>query len=417
MADLVFTDLNVATMRPDRDGYGALRDAAIAVDDGRITWVGPATDASATDASAADEVVSLGGRWVTPGLIDCHTHLLFGGNRAAEFEQRLAGATYEEIAAAGGGILATVEATRRAGDGELAEGASRRARWLCRHGATTIEVKSGYGLDLETELRMLRIARRLSDRVPASIVTTLLGAHTVPPEFRADRTGYVDLVCDEMIPQALTLGLADAVDVFCESVGFTLPETERILDAAVAAGLPVKAHAGQLSDLGAPAAAAARGALSVDHLEHLSKAGIAALASAGTVAVLLPGASYLLDEDARPPVDELRDADVPIAISTDLNPGTSPLAALPLACSLAANRFGLTPVECLAGVTRHAATALGLDDRGIVAPGMRADLAVWDIEGPEELTYWVGADLCHATVRAGKPTFWEAGPTSQETVG
>lgn len=402
MARLLLTDLHVATMLPEPSAYGALHDAAIAIEGDKIAWVGPAVEAP-----ESVEVLSLGGRWVTPGLIDCHTHLLFGGNRAAEFEQRLAGATYAQIAEAGGGILSTVTATRHADDGVLVAGAVRRAGWLARNGATTIEVKSGYGLDLHHELRLLRLIHRIPLHLPVSVVATLLGAHTVPPEYAADRSGYVELVCERMIPAAAHEDLAAAVDVFSDTVGFTLEETEHILDAALRSGLAVKAHAGQLADLGAAESAAVRGALSVDHLEHLSQAGIEAMAASGTVAVLLPGASFVLGEEARPPIAELRAAGVPIAISTDLNPGSSPVASLPLACSLAANRFGLTPAECLAGVTRHAAAALGLSDRGVVAAGLRADLAVWDVSGPEELTYWVGADLCHATVHAGEPVFWE----------
>ena len=349
----------------------------------------------------------LEGRWATPGLIDCHTHLLFGGNRAGEFEARLGGATYEEIAAAGGGILSTVAATRAASDDELLASASRRAGWLARSGATTIEVKSGYGLDTATELRMLELIGRIGSKVPVSVVSTFLGAHTVPAEFRSDRAGYVDLVCNEMIPLVAERSLATAVDVFCDSVGFSLAETQQLFDAAAAHGLHIKVHAGQLSDLGGAADAARRGALSADHLEHLGVDGIAAMAEAGTVAVVLPGASYVLDEAARPPIDALREAGVPIALSTDLNPGTSPVATLPLACSFGANRFGLTPVECLRGVTANAARALGLEDRGVIAVGKRADLAIWDIDGPEELSYWVGGELCHATITNGRPRFWQ----------
>ncbi len=403
-ADLVLTDLHVATMAPGDDPYGSMTDAAIAVTGDHVSWVGPASDAP-----DAGRVSSLDGRWVTPGLVDCHTHLLFGGNRAGEFEERLTGTSYEEIAGRGGGIAATVAATRGAADEELLAAATTRARWLAASGATTIEVKSGYGLDVATELRMLRLARRIPDSVPVTVVTTLLGAHTVPPEFRDDRAGYVDLVCEEMIPAAAAEGLADAVDVFCDTVGFDLAETERVLDTAVAHGLAVKAHAGQLDDLGGATAAAVRGALSVDHLEHVGERGIAAMAQAGTVAVLLPGASYLLAEDAVPPVGALRTAGVPIAVSTDLNPGTSPLATLPLACSLAVNRFGLTPAEAVAGVTRNAAAALGLGDVvGVLAEGMRADLAVWNVDAPGELAYWIGAPLCHATIRGTVAHVWDS---------
>ena len=403
-ADMLLVDLDVATMDPDREGYGSIRRAVIAIEGGVISYVG-----SPGDAPAATAVVSLGGRWVTPGLIDCHTHLIFGGNRATEFELRLGGSSYAELAAAGGGIASTVAATRAADDDTLVRDAVRRVGWLARNGATTVEVKSGYGLDLDHELRLLRMIRRVAAQVPVEVVATLLGAHTVPAEFAAERGAYVDLVCAEMIPAAAGQGSVSAVDVFCETVGFSLEESERVLDAARAAGLAVKAHVGQLSDLGGAELAAEKGALSADHLEHVSASGVAALAEAGTVAVLLPGASYVLGETVRPPVGALREAGVPIAVSTDLNPGTSPLGSLPLACSLAANRFGLTPVECLVGVTRNAARALGLWDRGVVRAGMRADLAVWDIDGPEELTYWVGADLCHATMRGGALTTWQGG--------
>lgn len=379
------------------DPYGVIDPGVIGVTGDRITYVG-------TDSVMADQVWSAGGRWVTPGLIDCHTHLVFAGSRSSEFARRLAGDSYADIAAAGGGIMSTVRATRRASDEELLDSAVRRLRWLVATGATTVEVKSGYGLDLDTEMRMLRIGRRLGRLAPVEVVTTLLGAHTVPAEHRADRDAYVALVCEEMIPAAVAAGLADAVDVFSETVGFTPAETERVLGAAAAAGLPIKAHTGQLSDDGSAELAARMGAMSLDHLEYVGPAAIGAMAESGTVAVLLPGASYMLGEEQRPPVAELRAAGVPLALSTDLNPGTSPVGSLPLICSLAAHRFGMTPAECVAGVTVNAAAALGLDDRGTIEPDRRADLAVWDIDEPGDLAYWVGADVCRATIVGGVVT-------------
>ncbi|HEY7072779.1 MAG TPA: imidazolonepropionase, partial [Acidimicrobiales bacterium] len=325
---------------------------AIAVTGERIAWTGPAGEVP----ERAAEVWSAGGRVVTPGLVDCHTHLVFGGDRSSEWERRLAGAGYEDIAAAGGGIMATVRATRAAGDEELLDGAVARAAALAARGVTTIEVKSGYGLDLDTELRMLRVARRIPERVPVDVVTTFLGAHVVP----AGHEGYLDFVCDEVLPAVAAEGLADAVDAFCERMAFSAEQLDRLLTAATGLGLPVKLHADQLSDGGGAALAARHGALSADHLEHTSPAGVAALAEAGTVAVLLPGAAYVLREDVSPPVDALRVAGVPMAVATDCNPGTSPLVSLPLALHLACTRFGLTVAEALAGATTHAARALGL---------------------------------------------------------
>ncbi len=405
--DLLVTDARLATMDPNRaEPYGLVGDGVVAIAHGRITHAGPR--AEVPDDLTPARTWSAGGRLVTPGLVDCHTHLVFGGDRAGEFEQRLAGATYEQIARAGGGIVSTVTATRAASDDELLASARRRLGWLTASGATTVEVKSGYGLDVDTELRMLRVARRL-DRdptAPARVTTTLL-VHTFPPERRADpadRAAHVREVCDELIPLAHAEGLADAVDVFCETIAFTPEETERILAAATEQGLAVKVHAEQLSDQGGAALAARHHALSADHLEHLSEEGAVAMAAAGTVAVLIPGASQFLGETHLPPLALLRTHEVPIAVSTDLNPGTSPLGSLPLAMSLACTRFGLTPEEALAGTTREAARALGLDDRGILAPGMLADLAVWDVAHPAELSYWHGADLLATRILDGHLT-------------
>jgi imidazolonepropionase len=362
---------------------------AIAVEGDHIAYVGP------DPSEPAAEVLSVDGRLVTPGLIDCHTHLVFGGDRSAEWEQRLAGASYEEIAAAGGGIRSSVRATRDASDDELVEGAVRRASALAAGGVTTIEVKSGYGLDLDTELRLLRIARRIPERVPVDVVTTFLGAHTVPPEFDGDADGYIRFVCEEVLPAVASEGLASAVDGFCERIAFTAEQIDRVFATATGLGLRVKLHADQLSDSGGAALAARHHALSADHLEHASAEGIAALAASGTVAVLLPGAAYVLRDDAVPPVDALRSAGVPMAIATDCNPGTSPLVSLLVAMHLACTRFGLTVEEAIAGVTTNAARALGLR-------GRRADLVVWDAERPAQIVYWIGANPVHAVVKRGR---------------
>jgi len=376
---------------------------AIAVEADRIAWVGPSS-AVPRDAAVA-EVWSAGGRLVTPGLIDCHTHLVFGGDRSGEWERRLGGESYEAIAAEGGGIRATVRATRAASDDELLDGATGRATALAAGGVTTVEVKSGYGLDLETELRMLRVARQLETRVPVDVVTTFLGAHTVPLEYGDDVDAYVGFVCDEVLPAVVAEGLADAVDGFCERVAFTAAQLDRVFETARGLGLRVKVHADQRSDGGGAGLAARHGALSADHLEHASPAGVAALAAAGTVAVLLPGAAYVLGDEAVPPVDALRAAGVAMAVATDCNPGTSPLVSLPLAMHLACTRFGLTVAEAVAGTTVHAARALGrAGEIGVLAPGARADLVVWDVERPAEIVYWLGATPVHAVLRRGRFT-------------
>ena len=372
---------------------------AIGVAGERIAWAGPASGVP----EAAEQTWSAGGRLVTPGLVDCHTHLVFGGDRSGEWEQRLAGAGYEAIAASGGGIAATVRATRAAGDDELLDGAVARAAALAARGVTTVEVKSGYGLDLDTELRMLRVARRIPDRVPVDVVTTFLGAHVVPPELEGDADRYLDRVCDEVLPAVAAEGLADAVDAFCERMAFTAGQLDRLLAAATRLGLPVKLHADQLSDGDGAALAARHGALSADHLEHTSPAGVAALAAAGTVAVLLPGAAYVLRDEAVPPVDTLRAAAVPMAVATDCNPGTAPLVSLPLALHLACTRFGLTVAEAIAGATVHAARALGrAGEIGTIAPGALADLVVWDADQPAQIVYWMGLDPVAAVVKRGR---------------
>lgn len=391
---MILCDLTVA--QSDGGAFRLTPDAAIALNGDMIWWVGPAPEAPEGPRE------SLGGRIVTPGLIDCHTHLVHGGDRAREFDMRLNGADYQEIARAGGGILSTVRATRAASDDELLATAIKRADHLIAEGVTTLEIKSGYGLDVETELRMLRTARRIADERPVSVVTTWLAAHALPPEYKDNRQGYLrDVVIDGM-KGAHAEGLIDAVDGFCEGIAFSVAEMEQVFDAAAALNLPVKLHAEQLSDLGGAAMAAGRGALSADHLEYLGEDGITAMAGSGTVAVLLPGAFYALRETQAPPVAALRAAGVPLALATDANPGTSPLTSLLLTMNMGATLFRLTPAECLAAVTVNAARALGLSDRGRIAPGQRADLAVWDITDPAELAYRIGFNPLHARIFGGR---------------
>lgn len=377
-------------------GLGVIEDGAIAATGDTLAYVGPASDAP-----DAAQIIDCEGRWITPGLIDCHTHLVHAGSRAKEFEARLDGASYEEIARAGGGILSTVTATRAASEDDLVATALPRLDQLIGEGVTTVEIKSGYGLTLEDELKMLRAARRLGEARGVRVRTTLLAAHAVPPEYKGDAEGYVDLVCDTIIPAAV--GLADAVDAFCEGIGFTAEQTDRVLAAAVTHGLPVKLHAEQLSNLSGAALAARHGALSADHLEHLDAAGIAAMKASGTVATLLPGAFYFTREERRPPVPALRDAGVPIAIATDCNPGTSPMASILLAANMGATFFRLTVAECLRGITINAARAIGLSESlGSIEPGKAADLAIWDITDPAELVYRIAANPLHARVFAGQ---------------
>ncbi|MBX6368241.1 MAG: imidazolonepropionase [Rhodospirillales bacterium] len=395
MWDSLWVNVNLATMAGP--GYGAIEDGAIAIVGGRIAWVGKRSD---LPSATARETRDGNGFWMTPGLIDCHTHLVFGGERWREFALRLEGASYEEIARAGGGILATVAATRAADEESLFASAAKRLRPFLAEGVTTVEVKSGYGLDLESELKMLRVARRLGRELPVSVRTTFLGAHAVPPEYRGRQGDYVDLVVREMVPAVAAEGLADAVDAFCEGIAFTVEETERVFAAAKAAGLPVKLHADQLSDSGAAALAATYEALSADHLECTTEAGVEAMAAAGTVAVLLPGANYFLRETRRPPVELFRKHGVPMAIASNCNPGSSPALSLLLMLSMACTLFRLTPEEALAGVTCNAAKALGFDDRGVLTPGRRADLVLWDVAHPAELSYWIGGNPCREVVRS-----------------
>ncbi|MFO1143548.1 MAG: imidazolonepropionase [Amaricoccus sp.] len=381
-------------------GYGLIGDGALAIEGDRIAWVGPAGELPERFAGAPRR--DLGGRLVTPGLIDCHTHIVFGGERAREFEMRLEGSSYEEIARAGGGILSSVRATRAASEAELLEAALPRVDALIAEGVTTLEVKSGYGLDVETELRMLRVARAIAAARPVGVVTSWLAAHALPPEYRDDRAGYLREVVIAGLDAAHAEGLVDAVDGFCEGIAFSPDEIGAVFEHARSLGLPVKLHAEQLSDLGGAALAARSGALSADHLEWLGPDGVAAMAAAGTVAVLLPGAFYTLRETKLPPVQALRDAGIPIAIATDCNPGTSPLTSVLLAMNMGATLFRLTPAECLAGVTRNAARAIGLDDRGMIAAGRRADLAIWDVRAPAELSYRIGFNPLHARVFGGQ---------------
>ncbi len=398
--DRLWRDARLATLAAGAVGLGEVGDGVVACADGRILYAGGADEAPCFE---AEETIACDGRWITPGLIDCHTHLVFGGDRAGEFEMRLAGASYEAIARAGGGIVSTMAATRAASEEDLLAGALPRLDALIAEGATTVEVKSGYGLSLADELKQLRAARALESQREITVRTTFLGAHALPPEFSGDADGYIDLVCDEMIPAVAAEGLADAVDAFCEGIGFSPAQVRRVFEAAKAAGLPVKLHAEQLSNLHGAALAAAFGALSADHLEFLDEAGVAAMARAGTVATLLPGAFYFVRETRLPPIEALRAAGVPIALATDCNPGTSPLTSLLLTLNMGATLFRLTIEECLAGVTRNAARALGLQaETGALEAGKRCDLAIWDIERPAELVYRMGFNPLHARVWRGR---------------
>ena len=392
--DTRWENLQAATM--DGAGYGLVLDAAIGVRDGWIAYVGPRTGAP-----PARAVEDAGGLLATPGLIDCHTHLVYGGNRAGEFEQRLNGASYEDIARAGGGIASTVTATRAATELELEAQSKPRLQALLAEGVTTLEIKSGYGLALEHERKTLRVARSLGAAHPVSIQTTFLGAHAVPPEFAGRTDDYVDVVL-HMLPLLHAEGLVDAVDAFCEWIGFSALQTERVFQAARGLNLPVKLHAEQLSDSGGAALAARYNAISCDHLEWLSDAGVQAMAQAGTTAVLLPGAFYFLRETKLPPIAQLRSAGVPMAVSTDCNPGSSPCTSLLLMLNMACTLFRLTPEEALAGVTRHAARALGLTDRGVLAAGLRADFVLWDVQSPAQLSYALGANPRIQTVFKGE---------------
>lgn len=400
--DTVWINANLATMTVGGGPYGTLLGAALAVQNGRISWVGPVAELPEKPDVLADEVIDLAGKWVTPGLVDCHTHLVFGGSRAGEFEQRLQGASYEEISRAGGGIVSTMKATREADEHTLVSAGLPRLSNLIREGVTTVEIKSGYGLETATEMKQLAAARYLGERLPVDVQTTFLGAHALPPEFSGRQRDYIELVIEEMLPAVARAGTADAVDAFCESIGFTPAETEAVFTAAKAHNLPVKLHAEQLTDQGGAALAAKFGALSADHLEFVSEEGVRAMAAAGTVAVLLPGAFYILRETQLPPLNLFRKYNVPIAIASDFNPGSSPIPSLLLMLNMSCTLFRMTPEEALAGVTRNAAAALGLQaDRGTLEIGKRADLAIWNIAQPAELAYWAGYNPLHAVVRDG----------------
>lgn len=397
--DLLLTDARIATMERDVAPYGVIDDGAIAIADGAIAWVG---STASIPNNEVREARSLSGHWVTPALIDCHTHLVFGGDRSAEFEQRLSGVSYEDIARAGGGILSTVHATRNSSSDELFESASKRLQMLQADGVATVEIKTGYGLDVATEIKMLEVANRLSESSAITIQTTLLAAHAIPPEFKNDADSYIELICEELIPLVAERELANAVDAYCEEFAFSAEQVAKVFEAARRHDLPVKLHADQLSDGGGAALAAGFDALSADHLEYASSDGIAAMANSGTTAVLLPGAYLTLNETQLPPVDAMRDSGVAIALATDCNPGTSPLTSVREAMALGCRLFRLTPEECLAGVTRAAAGALGLSDRGTIEIGKRADLAIWDISHPRDLSYWLGSQSLSGLFISGR---------------
>ena len=390
--DYIIHNVNIATLSDqyanEDNPYGVIENSAIGINGGVITYLGAYDPELETH-----DTLDAQGQWLTPGLIDCHTHLVYGGNRANEFEMRLNGASYEDIAKTGGGIISSVKATRQASEDELFESAAKRLQSFINEGVTTIEIKSGYGLDTETEVKMLKVAKRLGREFPIRVSTTFLGAHALPPEFKDNSDGYIDLVCNEMLPKIAELGLADSVDAFCENIGFSYEQTERVFKAAQQHGLKVKLHAEQLSDQSGAGLAADYKALSADHLEYLSQDSIDKMAQSGTVAVLLPGAFYFLRETKLPPMDELRQAGVPIAVASDSNPGTSPAQSLLLMLNMACTLFHMTPLEALQGVTINAAKALGLEDTvGSIDIGKKAELALWDIDHPNQLSYQLGGN-------------------------
>ncbi len=397
MTSLLLTGINIATLTETKTPYGLVSDGAVLVEDGIVRWIG-----TVSDAPQADRFEHLEGRLLTPALIDCHTHLVFGGNRASEFEMRLQGASYEEVSRAGGGIVSTVRATRAASFESLASEALARLDTLLGEGVGTVEIKSGYGLDTETELRMLRVARWLAQQRPVTVVTSFLGAHAVPADFEGSADEYIDDVCIPALSAAHAEGLVDAVDGFCEGIAFSPDQIARVFDVAKSLGLPVKLHAEQLSNIGGTQLASSYGALSADHIEYANVDDVKAMAKAGSVAVLLPGAFYTLREAQAPPVQALRDHGVLMALASDCNPGSSPLNSILLTMNMGCTLFHMTPEEALAGVTRNAARALGLQDRGVIAAGMRADLAIWNVEQPAELAYRIGSNHLHKRMFEGK---------------
>lgn len=400
--DGLLLDCRLATLREGAGPWGAIERAALGWQDGRIVFADARAALPGHADALANHVESMDGAWITPGLVDCHTHLVFAGERAGEFDQRLLGASYADIARAGGGIASTVRATRAATPDSLLHASLPRARALVADGVTTLEIKSGYGLERRSEMKMLRVARRIGEALGIEVRTSFLGAHAVPPEFKGRPDAYVDLLCADLLPAVAKAGLADAVDAYCETIGFTPAQTLRVFAAARSLGLPVKLHADQLSDTGSAKLAAKCHALSADHLEWTRADGVRAMAKSGTVAVLLPGAYYALRDTHAPPIDAFRKHGVPMAVASDLNPGTSPLLSLRLAMNMACTLFRLTPEEALRGATTHAARALGLRDRGVLAPGSRADFVAWNITQPAELAYWIGGSLTRRVVAAGR---------------
>jgi len=401
----LLSNARIATMAKTDTAYGLIESAGLVITDGVISWIGELSDLPGEIADQTEQHFDCQNQLITPGLIDCHTHLIYGGDRAGEFEQRLLGTSYADIAKAGGGIQATVNATRNASEASLLTSALKRVDNLCAGGVTTLEIKSGYGLDLETELKMLRVARRIGQERPIQVKTTFLAAHALPIEYKGQANAYIDIICDEMLPAVAESGLADAVDAFCEHIAFSAEQVGRLFSSATKLGLPVKLHAEQLSDQGGAQLAARFGALSADHLEYLSTEGVRAMAENSTAAVLLPGAFYCLNETKKPPVTELRTAGVPIAIASDCNPGSSPIFSLPVILNMACTLFGLTPEESLTGVTRHASKALGLDESiGTLEVGKQADLAIWDVNSPASLSYQLGLQSCIGRFVAGQPT-------------
>ena len=397
MIDKIYTNATIATMSDlkNTDGlsvpYGLMENAAIAIKDGNIHWLGNSADASQFDIDA-DNIIDVNGKLITPGLIDCHTHLVFGGSRAKEFEMRLTGVSYEEIARSGGGINSTVRATRAETEEQLYQSAVKRLTNLMQEGVTSVEIKSGYGLDTENEIKMLKVATRLKNEFPVNIKRTFLGAHALPPEFNNDADAYINYVCDEMLPKAVELDLVDHVDIFCENIGFTIEHADKLFEVAQKHNIPVKMHAGQLSDMKGPTLVSKYQGLSSDHIEYLSEDCIKTMADNNQTAVLLPGAFYTLRETKLPPIDMLRQYQIPIAVASDFNPGSSPLCSLRLMMHMACTLFRLTPEESLAGVTRNAAKAFGDKNLGTLEQGKKADLVVWDLQHPSELSYQFAAN-------------------------